>query len=81
MSPASAAGRANRPKICGINDGGVVIIVARPTSATGAATQSVTQSGYCRIWDQTAAAMEAADPASMNSLPTRSRSTNSGTGS
>lgn len=81
MSPARAAGKANKPKICGISDGGVVTIVAIPVRATGAATQIVTQSGYCRIWDQTAAAMDAADPASMNNLPTRKRSTNSGTGS
>jgi len=81
MSPARAAGRANKPKICGIKDGGVVIIVASPTIAIGAATQSVTHSGYCRIWDQMAAAIDAADPPSMNNLPTRNRSTNSGTGS
>lgn len=80
MSPARAAGRAIRPAIWGVSDGGVMIIVAKPTSAAGAATQIVTHSGLPRACDQMAAASEVADPASMNSLPTRNRSMNSGMG-
>lgn len=80
MSPARAAGRAIRPVICGIKDGGVMIMVAMPTSTAGEATQIVTQSGLPRTRDHIAAASDMTDPASINSLPTRNRSMNSGTG-
>ena len=81
MSPATDTGKAIRPAIWGVREGGVMIIVARPANAAGAATQIVTHSGLPRICDHTAAVMDVADPASMKSLPIRSRSMNAGTGS
>lgn len=45
MSPAIAAGRATAPATKGVKDGGVIIMVARPNSTAGEATQIVTHSG------------------------------------
>lgn len=81
MSPATAAGRAISPAICGARDGGVMIIVAKPARTAGAATQMVTHSGFPRTCDQIAAASDVTEPRSMNSLPTRNRSMYAGTGS
>lgn len=57
-----------------------MIMMAMPTRTAGDATQTVTQSLLPRTCDQMAAARDMAAPASMTSLPTRSRSMNSGVG-